>query len=180
MGQRLGSTGGSNVARAVALVLGLSYVAAGVIGFVVTGFTGPVVLNTDDQLLGFFDLNIFHNIVHLAIGAGLIVASQMRDLSITQGCSSAGLFYALAALLGFLNYLQLISINSGLSFDNFFHLLTAAVALIFGLIAVRQQDEASRERETRAGMPVPAGGPAPIEERRGLWDTEDTYREERY
>ena len=181
MGQRLASTGGANVARAVALVLGLSYVAAGVIGFVVTGFTGPVVLNTDDKLLGFFDLNIFHNIVHVAIGLGLVVASRVRDATVTQGIViGVGLFYTVAALLGFLNYLQIISINSSLSFDNFFHLLTAAVLVIFGLIAVRQQNEAYSERETRAGMPVPAGGPAPIEERRGLWDTEDTYREERY
>ncbi|HEV2769775.1 MAG TPA: DUF4383 domain-containing protein [Solirubrobacteraceae bacterium] len=174
--------GGANVARTIALVLGLSYVAAGVIGFFVTGFTGPVVLDTNDQLLGFFDLNIFHNIVHVAIGLGLIVAARASDATVTQGIViGVGLFYTVAALLGFLNYLQLISINSGLSFDNFFHLLTAAVLVIFGLIAARQQNEKMRERETRAGIPVPAGGrPAPIEQRRSLWDSEETYREETY
>jgi len=163
-----------NVARTVALVLGLSYVAAGLIGFTVTGFTGPVVLDTPDRFLGFFDLNIFHNIVHVAIGGGLIVASRMRDLSITQGTLiGVGLFYALAALLGFLDYLQLISINTGLSFDNFFHLLTAAVGIIFGLIGIRQQGES---------VPATAGaaGPRPIEERRAQWDSEETYREEAY
>jgi ABC-type transport system involved in multi-copper enzyme maturation permease subunit len=131
-----------NVARLFALAIGLGYVAAGVVGFAVTGFTGPVVLNTDDALLGFFDLNIFHNIVHLAIGLGLIVAWRVRDVAITQGVLiGVGLFYLVAAGLGFLNYLQLISINSSLSFDNFFHLLTGVVALIFGLIGVRQQDD---------------------------------------
>ncbi|HEV2127371.1 MAG TPA: DUF4383 domain-containing protein, partial [Thermomicrobiales bacterium] len=94
-------------------MLGVAYVAAGLIGFAVTGFTGPVVLNTDDQLLGFFDLNIFHNIVHIAIGGGLIVAGLMRDAAITQGVLiGVGLFYVVAALLGFLNYLQIISIDS--------------------------------------------------------------------
>jgi ABC-type transport system involved in multi-copper enzyme maturation permease subunit len=162
-----------NVARTVALVLGLSYVAAGLIGFTVTGFSGPVVLNTPDQFLGFFDLNIFHNIVHVAIGGGLIIASRMRDLSITQGTLiGVGLFYALAALLGFLDYLQLISINRGLSFDNFFHLLTAAVAIIFGLIGIRQQGESV---PARAGV-----GPRPIEERRAQWDQDAQYREKTY
>jgi ABC-type transport system involved in multi-copper enzyme maturation permease subunit len=165
-----------NVARTVALVLGLSYVAAGLIGFTVTGFTGPVVLNTPDRFLGFFDLNIFHNIVHVAIGGGLIVASRMRDLSITQGTLiGVGLFYALAALLGFLNYLQLISINTSLSFDNFFHLLTAAVAIIFGLIGIRQEGESV---PARAG--VASAGPLPIEERRAQWDKDAEYREKTY
>ncbi len=174
MRERSASTGG-NVARAVALVLGLSYVAAGVIGFVVTGFSGPFSLNTDDKLLGFFDLNIFHNVVHLAIGGGLIIASRMRDVAITQGSLiGVGLFYTLAALLGFLNYLQLISINSGLSFDNFFHLLTAAVALIFGLIGVRQQDEAPTTARRGRGEPLP------LDERRAQWDKEETYREKAY
>ncbi len=166
----------SNVARPVALVLGLSYVAAGLIGFTVTGFTGPVVLNTPDRFLGFFDLNIFHNIVHVAIGGGLIVASRMRDLSITQGTLiGVGLFYALAALLGFLNYLQLISINTSLSFDNFFHLLTAAVAIIFGLIGIRQQSESVPARAGAA-----SAGPRPIEERRAQWDKDAQYREKTY
>ena len=160
-----------NVARTVALVLGLSYVAAGLIGFTVTGFTGPVVLDTPDRFLGFFDLNIFHNIVHVAIGGGLIVASRMRDLSITQGTLiGVGLFYALAALLGFLDYLQLISINTGLSFDNFFHLLTAAVGIIFGLIGIRQEGESG----------VASAGPRPIEERRAQWDKDAQYREKTY
>ncbi|MBA2766605.1 MAG: DUF4383 domain-containing protein [Solirubrobacterales bacterium] len=154
-------------------MLGLSYVAAGLIGFTVTGFTGPVVLNTPDRFLGFFDLNIFHNIVHVAIGGGLIIASRMRDLSITQGTLiGVGLFYALAALLGFLNYLQLISINTGLSFDNFFHLLTAAVAIIFGLIGIRQEGQSV---PARAGV-----GPRPIEERRAQWDQDAQYREKTY
>ncbi|MDQ3644560.1 MAG: DUF4383 domain-containing protein [Actinomycetota bacterium] len=160
----------------VALLLGVSYLAAGVIGFTVTGFTG-FVAETDEQFLGFFDLNIFHNIVHLAIGLGLIIAAQMRDVTITQGVLiGVGLFYALAAVLGFLNYLQLISINDSLSFDNFFHLLSGAIALIFGLIGVRQQDDSVRHTGTAVGP----GGTRPIEERRAAWDREGTYREETY
>ncbi len=176
MRQGSASTGGENVVKVVALLLGISYVAAGVIGFTVTGFTG-FVAETDEQFLGFFDLNIFHNIVHLAIGVGLIIASRMRDVSITQGVLiGVGLFYLLAAVLGFLNFLQIISINTSLSFDNFFHLLTGLVALIFGLIGVRQQDDSVRAADT----PVRSDETRPIDERRAAWDREGTYRERTY
>ena len=176
MKQGFASTERENIARVFALLLGLGYVAAGVIGFTITGFTG-FVENTDETFLGFFDLNIFHNIVHLAIGAGLIIASRMRDVTITQGVLiGVGLFYLLAAVLGFLNYLQIISINSALSPENFNHLLSGATALIFGLIGVRQQDDSVREADT----PVGSDETRPIDERRGAWDREGTYRERTY
>ena len=176
MRQGLASAERGNVARIAALVIGLGYVAAGVVGFIETGFTG-FVANTDESFLGFFDLNIFHNIVHLAIGLGLVIASRMSDVTITQGVLiGVGLFYALAAVLGFLNYLQIISINSSVSFDNFFHLLTGVVALLFGLLGVSQQDDSPRgTRATGA-----TGDLQPIEERRAQWDSDNTYREEAY
>ncbi|MGI8594007.1 MAG: DUF4383 domain-containing protein [Solirubrobacteraceae bacterium] len=150
MGQRRRDTpDGANAARIGALLLGAAYVFAGVIGFVVTGFTG-FVADTDESLLGFFDLNIFHNVVHLAIGATALLVSRMKDVSITQGVViGVGLFYVVAALLGFLNDLQIISINDALSVDNFFHLGTGVVALLFGLTGVLQQDRGER-RETWA------------------------------
>jgi len=174
----------SNVARPFALFFGLGYLVVGVVGFAATGFDEGIVANTDDALFGIFDLNIFHNIVHMAIGAGLIVASRANDATVTQGIViGLGLFYTVAAGLGFLNYLQIISIDTSLAPDNFLHLASALLPLIFGLIAVRQQSRNMAENEpphTRAGIPVPAGGPAPLEERRGLWDEGDVYREETY
>lgn len=163
-----------NVAKVLALVLGLGYLGAGVVGFTVTGFSSGFVADTNASFLG-LDLNIFHNVVHLGIGAGLLLASRMRDVSITQGVLiGVGLFYLLAAVLGFINYLQIISINSSLVLDNFFHLVTGSVALIFGLLGVRQHDDSLR------GTPVAAEGALPIEERRALWDRDATYREETY
>ena len=96
--------------RAFAFFLGLGYVIFGLVGFIETGFTGFAV-DTNEQLL-IFDINVFHNIVHLAIGAGLLLASRMRDVAVTQGVViGVGLFYVVAALLGFTNDLQIISIN---------------------------------------------------------------------
>jgi len=175
MKQGIASAELGNVARLFALVLGLGYVLAGAAGFAVTGFTG-FVADTNEDLLS-FDLNIFHNIVHLTIGAGLVLVSRAKNVSVTQGVLiGVGLFYLLATVLGFVNYLQIISIDGNLASDNFLHMVSGGAALIFGLIGVSQQDDSRA-----SGTPAAAGGPKSIEERRALWDRKgETYREETY
>ena len=144
---------GRNIARPAALALGLGYVVAGAVGFVVTGFSGFVV-DTDERLLG-LDLNVFHNIVHLAIGAGLIAASALRNLAVTQGVlMGVGAFYLVATLLGFANYLQIISIDASIVFDNFLHLATGAAALGFGVLSSLQTDRS--RQHTGATLPKAA------------------------
>lgn len=182
------------VSSVFALIVGLVLVAVGLIGFVATGFGSTIVADTDDELLG-LDLNIFHNIVNIAIGAGLIIASRLSDAAVTQGIViGIGLFLVVAALLGFLDYLQILSIDGSLAVNNFLFLVAGVLAVIVGLIAASQHEEAREtvtrtpmgmpeEREpprTPAGMPASAEGPAPIEERRALWDRDETFRERTY
>jgi len=131
-----------NIARPFALVVGLVYVAVGVIGFVATGFSG-FVTSHGTSLLG-FELNIFHNLVHLVIGSAFIVASRLPDATITQGILiGGGAVYLVAALLGFLDRLPIIAVNGTLAPDNFLHLFSGAAAVLFGLLGAAQQ---SRER----------------------------------
>lgn len=172
---------GMNAARLFALVLGLGYLGAGAVGFFETGFASGFVADTNARLLG-FDLNIFHNVVHVAIGLGLLVAWRASDVTITQGVLiGVGLFYVLAAILGFINYLQIISINDSIVVDNFFHAITGAIALTFGLVGAKQQNDSMREAVVPGGAAMAADGPLPIEERRALWDEGgETYREETY
>lgn len=117
-----------------ALVVGLVYLAVGIVGFAFTGFTGWVV-DTREDLLG-FDLNGFHNIVHLGVGAILIGASLVREPAITQGVLiGGGLVYLLSATLGFTGNLgELLSIDGILASDNFLHLASGAAALTIGLL----------------------------------------------
>lgn len=137
----------SNAAQMFALVVGVVYALVGVVGFAVTGFEG-VVQNGPDDLIG-FDLNPFHNVIHLAIGLGFIVASRL-DATLTQGIViGGGLVYLLAALLGFLNELQIISINDELAADNFLHLASGSAAVLFGLIGTRQTEAAFGSRGPR-------------------------------
>ena len=61
-----------NALRYFALILGLVYVVAGILGIVLGVVTPPAtdaVPRADGRLLGLFPINALHNVVHLAIGA---------------------------------------------------------------------------------------------------------------
>ncbi|MGI8429910.1 MAG: DUF4383 domain-containing protein [Solirubrobacteraceae bacterium] len=131
----------SNIARPFALIVGIVYVAVGVAGFVVTGFSGFV--TSHGHLLFGFEVNIFHNLVHLVIGGGFIIASRLPDSTATQGILiGGGAVYLVAALLGFLMKLPIIAITSHAAPDNFLHLASGAAAVIAGLLATRQASKA--------------------------------------
>ena len=127
------------LSKTFALAVGVVYVLVGVVGFAVTGFSG-LVADTDAALLG-FDLNPFHNIVHLAIGAFLIAVSRVDVEGVTEGVLiGGGLVYVLAAVLGFTNNLQLLSINDVLAPDNFLHLVSGVLAIVVGAIGARSPE----------------------------------------
>lgn len=130
--------GNGNAANLFALVGGAVYTLVGLVGFVSTGFDG-VTANGPDDLLG-FDLNIFHNVVHLGVGLLLLGASRF-DPTICQGIViGGGLVLIVAALLGFVNNAQILSIDDEVAADNFLHLVTGSVAVLFGLMGARQSD----------------------------------------
>jgi len=127
----MSTTRRTSLGQLAAMVVGVVYVAAGITGFVTTGFGGWVT-NTDNTLLG-FDVNPMHNLVHLGIGAYLLLVSRL-DTAITEGALiGGGLVYLLAAYLGFTNHLQIISINSAGASDNFLHVVSGLTALGAGI-----------------------------------------------
>jgi hypothetical protein len=155
-----------NIARVTAAVVGVVYAIVGLVGFAVTGFDDQFALNTKADLFG-FDLNGFHNIVHFVIGIGLLLGSRARDVAVTQGMLiGGGLVYIAAAFLGFLNDLQILSINDGLAADNFLHLGSGIAAVLLGLAGARQTAQAPPRR----GVPM-GQGPTPLEERRVMWES---------
>lgn len=122
-----------SIARKGALLFGIVYVVVGLAGFAVTGFDDWLV-NTNEVLI-IFEVNAFHNVVHLALGALFLAAYAVPDEGVAQGINAGiGFFLILAAVIGFAGTgaLQLISIDSALAADNFLHLFGGIAAVVLG------------------------------------------------
>ncbi len=122
-----------------ALIAGLVYVSIGVLGFFVTGFDSFVGQSNETLIL--FDVNPFHNVVHLAIGGLWLGAAFLLDRIAVRGVNFAiAGFYLLAAVGGFLGlgiFDDLLAIDGVLHPDNFLHLVTGLAALPFGVGVLR-------------------------------------------
>ncbi|HET9257739.1 MAG TPA: DUF4383 domain-containing protein [Pseudonocardiaceae bacterium] len=118
--------------QSFSMILGSVYIVGGIIGFFVSGF-GSFTEMTNHELFGLFLINPYHNIVHIGIGAFWLLGAFALTPAGNEGLNIAiGGIYALATVIGFLGYLSLLSIPSGANGDNFLHLVTALVTLIFG------------------------------------------------
>lgn len=134
-----------SIAQVGAVLIGVPYLAIGVIGFFFTGF-GGFVQNGNAGLLG-FDLNGFHNVIHLAVGAFLLLVARLDRTAAEGALIGGGLVYALAAFLGFENRLQIISINDVLAPDNFLHVVSALAVLGFGIASTLASSRMERSRD---------------------------------
>lgn len=114
-----------------ALIIGVVYLLVGIVGFFVASeFTKGT---ADDELI-IFRLNHLHNIIHVVLGIGWLVASRTPALSKTVN-TLFGAVLLLVAILGFtgidLNH-TLLNITEATDPDNFLHLVTGGLALYFG------------------------------------------------
>lgn len=106
----------NNVNRTVAMIVGGVLALVGLIGFVW------------DPVLGVFEVNVVHNLVHLLTGAILLAAAflnngeNVRTVNITLG-----VVYLLVALVGFLAPAFLGSIMQYNMADNWLHVLLGVV-----------------------------------------------------
>ena len=116
------SIGGKPPAQTFALALGVVYLGIGLIGFAVTGGDGGTLL--------FFEINVVHNLVHLALGVAWLIASRTMATSKSVNLV-AGIALLVVAVLGFAGVLvpDLIAANAA---DNVLHLVTGAASVFFG------------------------------------------------
>ena len=110
-------------AQTFALAFGVVYLLIGILGFVLAPDEG-------DKLFGVFQVNLLHNVIHLAVGALFLFGSRSFATA-KQVNLLIGIVYGLVALLGFADILvdDLIDANAA---DDFLHLATAVLALYFG------------------------------------------------
>lgn len=132
--------GGRTPAQLYALVFGAVLLLAGIIGFFVEGGTSFAVGSAAESEKGtliLFDINGWHNIVHLASGAvGLAMAGSPASARIFA--IGFGVVYALVTVLGLAldsPILQLIPINGA---DNVLHLVIAVIGIAAGLASPRE------------------------------------------
>src|SRR5262245_31405122 len=106
------------MANTVALIFGLLYLLVGVVGFILAPGGGVI--------LGIFPVNIFHHIVHIALGGlGLVAGSMSRG---RLYCRIAGIVFLLLGALGLiappLTAMLLAHAGANLLTDNLLHLMT--------------------------------------------------------
>jgi hypothetical protein len=121
-------------AQAFALVIGLTLVAAGILGFFYNSSFGTGDGTSRDAVLGILDVNGWHNVFHIASGVvGLMVAGSYGG-SRAYAVGLGGI-YLLLALLGFIagdgdELFNLIPVNTE---DNFLHLLIGIAGVWAGV-----------------------------------------------
>lgn len=143
--------GNKSLAAGASLLIGAAYVGVGLIGFTVTGFSN-FLADTNDALLFGASINPMHNLVHVAIGAFLIVMTRFSTAVNEGALMGVGLFYIVAFVIGVIapDNLTIISMNGAGDGENFIHIITGVTALSAGLLSVGQSEAAAK----RTGIPV--------------------------
>ena len=130
--------------RLVGAVFGVVYLLVGLLGFAYTGFSDFVGTDTNDKILGIFEVNPLHNIAHLAIGA-LLLLSARAGVAAARGTNIAvGAVYLLLGIVGLFildSDLNILSLNNA---DNVLHFASAALLLGVGL---------SQDKNVRSDVP---------------------------
>jgi GTP cyclohydrolase III len=106
--------------KTILTILGVVFLAIGVLGFV------------SDPLLGIFEVDTLHNIIHILSGALALVAVSMGANAMNTFSRIFGVVYGIVAVLGFVsgdNVLGLIMVNAA---DNVLHLVLAVIFLYLG------------------------------------------------
>lgn len=119
----------TNIQRTVALIAGIVFLLAGILGFIPALVPGGA-------LLGIFAVNPLHSIVHLLLGV-LGLAAAFTGWSRLYN-RAAGIVYLLLGILGFFpgimmngQMLGMVSINLA---DNFLHLVLGVILAGIGFL----------------------------------------------
>lgn len=112
----------------VTWILSVVFIAVGILGYVI-----------ESPLLGLFQVDNVHNIIHLASGVVGLISLGMGYNAARLYLIIFGLVYGLVTLLGFVNNNDILGIIEVNQMDNYLHLCITACALFFGLASPSQQ-----------------------------------------
>ena len=128
--------------RLLGTVFGAVYILVGLLGFTVTNGVG-FFATEGGLLLGMFEVNIFHNVAHILIGAALLLAGlsnvkAARAVNSTIGFAYLALGFAGLLLVG--SAFNILALNAA---DNVLHFASAVVLLAVGLGADKRATHAT-------------------------------------
>lgn len=136
--------------KKVGVGFGLVYVLVGVVGFVVTGFSGFASMN-GPLLLGIFMLNPLHNIVHVLVGA-VLIAGGLASITVSRWVNTTvGVVYLLVFAMGLAlqdSAANILALNGA---DHGLHLISALLLASVGLAVDRSSGAGRRSVGTAAG-----------------------------
>jgi hypothetical protein len=118
--------------RLLGVIFGAVYVLIGILGFTVTAGVG-FFATSGGLLLGIFEVNIFHNVAHILIGAALLIAGLSNVRAAKTVNSVVGFAYLVLGLAGLFlvgSALNILALNVA---DNVLHFGSAAILLAVGL-----------------------------------------------
>jgi hypothetical protein len=148
MNQRMGlRTGERTLAQNLALLFGVAFLGAGILGFIpgiTTNYGDMTFAGTDSgaELLGIFQVSILHNIVHLLFGAGILLSRTHEGaLNFLLG---AGVIYVVLFVYGLFvgnaDDANFVPINNA---DDWLHIVLA-VGLLGSYFVARGRTEYAR------------------------------------
>jgi hypothetical protein len=111
-------------AKTAALVIGIVFIAVGILGFIPNPLVSPT---------GLFAVDTMHNLVHLI--SGIVLLAGVYGFGASLALKIVGIVYAIVAILGFFMVgedgmmLGLIMVNEA---DKWLHVALAIVILIAG------------------------------------------------
>ena len=144
------TAGDKTPAQLFAYLVGAVLVLVGVIGFIVdsTFETGSGI--DGDKLLGIFEVNGIHNLVHIASGL-LLLALAPKRATARYGVLAFGAVYAIVTIIGLADgedVLGLIPVNPA---DNVLHIVLTAGALLAGAVSSDDDERGTRGRAAATG-----------------------------
>ena len=123
--------------RLLGVIFGIVYLLVGVLGFTVTSGVG-FFATQGGLLLGIFEVNIFHNVAHILIGAALLIAGLSNVMAAKTVNTVVGAAYLLLGVVGLFlvgSAANILAINGA---DNVLHFGSAVLLLAVGLGADRR------------------------------------------
>jgi hypothetical protein len=132
VGRREGAA--RTIAQSFCFLLGAGLIAVGVLGFIFGGSSFDTGNDVHGNNLVIFEVNGWHNVVHIATGAFLLIMS-LRAATAAIGAVIFGVVYGAVAVWGFIDGNDVGDLVATDTDDNWLHVGLAAAGVLFGLFA---------------------------------------------